>query len=165
MKDKEHSNGFNTPKSYFEDFEDRLFSKLSEDNLPKETGYTIPKGYFDQLDLVILKNVETSVNQSNVIPLLSRRTIAYAITIAACAVLVFSLVNTNHTLDTVETLDVSSIESYIEEGYLDIDSYEIASLLKEEDLTNLNDESEYISEDVIEYYLLEQIDDSSILIE
>ena len=165
MKDKKHSNGFNTPKNYFEDFEDRLFSKLSEDNLPKETGFTIPKGYFDQLDSVILKNVETSVNQSKIIPLFSKRTIAYAIAIAACAVLVFSLVKTNHTLNTIETLDVSSIESYIEEGYLNIDSYDIASLLKEEDLINLNAESEYISEDVIEYYLLEQIDDSSILIE
>ena len=165
MKDKKHSNGFNTPKNYFEDFEDRLYSKLSEGNLPKETGYTIPKGYFDQLDSVILKNAETSVNQSKVIPLFSRRTIAYAITIAACAMLVFSLVNTNPTLVTIETLDISSIESYIEEGYLNIDSYEIAYLLQEEDLINLNAESEYISEDIIEYYLLEQIDDSSILIE
>ncbi len=165
MKDKKHSNGFNTPKNYFEDFEDRLFSKLSEVNLPKESGFTIPKGYFDQLDSVILKNVETSVNQAKVIPLFSRRTIAYAITIAACTVLVFSLVKTNHSLDTIENLDVSSIESYIEEGYLNIDAYDIASLLKEEDLINLNAESEYISEDVLKDFLIENIDDSSILIE
>ncbi len=166
MKNKNHSNGFNTPKDYFEDIEDRLISKLNEGNLPKGTGFTTPKGYFDQMDSIILKSVEAaSVNPTKVIHLFSKRTIAYAIAIAACTVLIFSLRNTNQTLDTIETLDISSIESYIDEGNLEIDSYDIASLLKEEDLINHDDESEFISENVLEDYLLEFIDDSSILIE
>jgi len=165
MKNKKHIDGFNTPKNYFEDFEDRLFSKISEESLPKESGFTIPEGYFEQLDLAILKNIEPLVKETKVIPLFSKRTLAYAITIAACAVLVFSLVNTNNTVNNLDTIEISSIESYIEDGNLSIDSYDIASLLVDEDLNSISFESELISEENLEDYLLENIDDSSILTE
>jgi len=165
MKNKKHIDGFNTPKNYFEDFEDRLFSKISEESLPKESGFAVPEGYFDQLDSAILKNIEPLVKETKVIPLFSKRTLAYAITIAACAVLVFSLVNTNNTINNIDTLEISSIESYIEDGNLSLDSYDIASLFVDEDFNNITSESEYISEDILEDYLLENINDSSILTE
>ena len=165
MKNKKHNDGFNTPKNYFEDFEDRLFSKISEESLPKESGFAVPEGYFDQLDSAILKNIEPLVKETKVIPLFSKRTLAYAITIAACAVLVFSLVNTNNTINNIDTLEISSIESYIEDGNLSLDSYDIASLFVDEDFNNITSESEYISEDILEDYLLENINDSSILTE
>ena len=31
MEKNEHKNGFKSPENYFEDFEDRLFNKLSEE--------------------------------------------------------------------------------------------------------------------------------------
>ena len=74
MKNKKHIDGFNTPKNYFEDFEDRLFSKISEESLPKESGFTIPEGYFEQLDLAILKNIEPLVKETKLIPLFSKST-------------------------------------------------------------------------------------------
>jgi len=165
MKNKKHSNGFNTPKDYFDDFEERLFIKISEDSLPKESGFKTPEGYFDQLDAVILEGVEASEKQIKVVPLFSKKTIAYVVAIAACAILVFSLTKTNSTINDINSIEITSIESYIEEGNIHIDSYDIASLLIEEDLNNLTSESEFISEDILEDYLLENIDDSSILIE
>ncbi len=165
MKDKKHNNGFNTPKDYFEDFEERLFSKLNEENLPKEAGFTTPKGYFEQLDSTILKNVNSTIKQTKVISIFSKRTLAYAAAIAACAVLIFSLVNSNNSLNNIDNIEISSIESYIEEGNLTIDSYDIASFLQDEDLNSITSESDFISEEILEDYLLENIDDSSILIE
>ncbi len=165
MKNKKQNHGFDLPKNYFEDFEDRLFIKLSEDKLPKESGFGIPDGYFDQLEDRVLKRVTVSEEQGKVIPLFSRRTLAYAVAIAACAVLVFSLVNNNNTINNIETIEISSIESYIEEGNLGIDSYDVASLLKEEDINNISLENDLFSEELLEEYLLENIDDSSILIE
>ena len=165
MKDKKHSNGFNTPKDYFEDFENRLFSKISEDIIPKESGFKTPEGYFKQLDSVILESLEASRKQVKVVPLFTIKTIAYAAAIAACAILVFSLTNTTNTIDSINTLEISNIESYIEEGNLNVDLYDIASLLKDVDLNNISLENEFISEDILEEYLLENIDDSSILIE
>jgi len=165
MKNKKHTDGFNTPKDYFENFEDRLFSKISEENLPKEAGFTIPEGYFEQLDASLLKSVEQSIDQSKVISLFSKKTLAYASAIAACAVLIFSLTNSNNTLNSIDNLNISSIESYIEEGNLNINTDDIASLLKDEDLNNIPSENDYISEKILEEYLIENIDDSSILTE
>ena len=165
MKDKKQNSGFNTPKKYFEDFKDRLFHKLREDLIPKESGFTTPKEYFDQLDSSILKNTDTTVHPSKVIQLFSKRTLAYAIAIAACATLIVSITNRNGSVNTIGNIELTSIESYIEEGNLDMDSYDIASLLGNKELINIISEKEYISEEVIEDYLLEQIEDASILIE
>lgn len=165
MKDKKHNSGLNVPKNYFEDFEDRLISKLSEDVLPKESGFKTPKGYFDQLDSSILKSVDALVSSSKVIPLFSIRTIAYALAIAACTILIFSIRNANQTLTTIETIDISSIKTYIEEGNIEITNYDLISLLTKEDLNALLVDENLISEETIEEYLIENINDTSIIIE
>ena len=165
MKDKKQNSGLITPKNYFEDFEDRLFKKLSEDILPKESGFNTPEGYFEQLETSILQNTDTTVHPTKVIPLFSKKTLAYAITIAACATLIISISNWNEAQNSINNIEITSIESYIEEGNLDMDSYDIASLLGNKELINIISEKEYISEEVIEDYLLEQIEDASILIE
>lgn len=165
MKDKKQYSGFNTPKNYFEDFEDRFFNKLSEDIIPKESGFTAPIEYFNQLDSSILKNTDTTVHPTKVIQLFSKKTLAYAIAIAACATVIVSITNRNGTVNTIGNIEPTSIESYIEEGNLEMDSYDIGSLLRDEELTNTISEKEYIPEDILEEYLLEQIEDASILIE
>lgn len=165
MKNKKHSSGFNIPKDYFEDFEDRLFSKLSEDKLPKETGFNVPDGYFEQLEERLESKINESEKKTKIIPLFTKRTLYYAAAIAACAVLVFSLVNNTISINNLETIEISSIESYIDEGYLGIDSYDLSSLLMEDDLLTITPESNLFSEETLEEYLLENIDDSSILIE
>ncbi len=73
MKDKKHTHGFNTPKDYFEDFEDRLFSKLSEDLIPKKTGFNVPDGYFNKIEDVILDKESFSKEKSKVINLFSKK--------------------------------------------------------------------------------------------
>ena len=60
MEKNEPKNGFKSPENYFEDFEDRLFNKLSEDKLPKESGFKVPEGYFDQLDQSLILNAKNS---------------------------------------------------------------------------------------------------------
>jgi len=165
MKDKKHNNGFNTPKNYFEDFEDRLFYKMSEDIIPKESGFSTPKGYFDQLDSSILQKTNTTVPPPKVIPLFSKKTIAYTITIAACAILIFSIRNPNQTLTTIETIDFSSIKTYLEEGNIELTNDDLISLLTEEDLNSLLIDEILIPEETIEEYLIENINDTSILIE
>jgi len=165
MKKNKHSNGFKSPEDYFENFEDRLFSKLSEDKLPKESGFKVPEGYFDQLEETIVSKAIDSEKKTKVIPLISRKTLYYATAIAACAIIVFSVITNNDVIQNIDTINISSIENYIEEGNLNIDYTDLASLLEEEDFTSNTSESNLFSEESIEEYLLENIDDSSILIE
>lgn len=56
-----NNSGFSTPKSYFEDFDNRLMQRIAsneKDNtthLPKESGFQIPEAYFDAVEKSILE--------------------------------------------------------------------------------------------------------------
>jgi len=165
MKENKNS-GFEIPKDYFEKFEERLFAKLDEDVIPKEAGFSVPGGYFDIVEEDIMKGVvKTKVDQPKVIGLNSRRVIIYVSSIAASVAIIFGLIGKYSTSESFNDLQISTIESYIEEGNVTIDSYEIASLLADEDIENGNFLSEPFSDESLETYLLDNIDDSSILIE
>jgi hypothetical protein len=165
MKDKKHIESSNIPKNYFEEFEERLFSKLSEDIIPKETGFSVPEGYFNTLENKIATKVENTDNNKKVISLFSRKTLLYAASIAAVSILIFSLINSYNSIVTINEIDISSIESYIEEGSLDYNSQDITALLSNEDLSQLSTENAFISDNNITDYLIEYIEDTSILIE
>ncbi len=163
MKDNKHTDGFNLPKGYFEEFEERLFSKLSEDNIPKETGFSVPKKYFNQVEEKIILTTKDFDKDNKVISIFSRKTLLYAASIAAIAILVFSLFNSNNSIMSMEEIDISSIESYIEEERLDFSSQDLTALLNDEDFSVLTTENEFITENTITEYLLENIEDTSII--
>ncbi len=162
-KNKKYQHGFKSPDDYFDSFEDRLFSKLSEDKLPGDSGFKAPDGYFDAVEDTIMSRIAEE-NQTPVIPLYRRKIFLYAASIAACAALVFS-VYTPETTISENDLEFADIEAYIDNGELDIDPYEIAQLLNEEDIEELSAEDDFFSEESLENYLLEHIDDTSLLIE
>ena len=161
-KEDKYNHGFNAPDDYFEGFEERLFSKLKEAELPKKHGFDVPNGYFEDLEERILQNVAEE-NIVKVIPLFKRKTFIYAVSVAACAALVFSIYtkNTNEEIP----LRIADIEAYINGDAMDLDSYDIAQLLSEDELDNLTFENEIFSQENLEDYLLENLDDTTLLIE
>tara|TARA_B100000767_G_C19711401_1_gene512966 strand:- start:138 stop:773 length:636 start_codon:yes stop_codon:yes gene_type:complete len=48
-----HQN-FKTPKGYFENFEESLFSNIDDENIPKNTGFSVPDNYFKEFDEKVL---------------------------------------------------------------------------------------------------------------
>lgn len=165
MKDKKHKEGFDIPNDYFEEFENRLFNKINIELLPKDSGFKVPEGYFNEVDEKIIHQVKKPINKIKVISIVSRKTILYAATIAAVAVLIFSIVNNQNEVLTLDEIDFSSIKTYIEEGNIEIDNSDLSLLFTEEDLSAIMLEENYISEEILNEYLLENINDSSILIE
>ncbi len=165
MKDKKHKEGFDIPNDYFEEFENRLFNKINIELLPKGSGFKVPEGYFNEVDERIIHQVKKPINKIKVISIVSRKTILYAATIAAVAVLIFSIVNNKNEVLTLDEIDFSSIKTYIEEGNIEIDNSDLSLLFTEEDLSAIALEENYISEEILNEYLLENINDSSILIE
>lgn len=165
MKDKKHKEGFDIPNQYFEEFESRLFDRINIELLPKSSGFKVPQGYFNELEKQIIHQVKKPINKTKVISILSRKTILYAATIAALAVLIFSIVNNQNKALTLDEIEFSSIKTYIEEGYIEIDNSDLSLLFTEEDLSAITLEENYISEEILNEYLLENINDSSILIE
>lgn len=166
MKDKKNKSGFKVPENYFDDFEKRLLKKIESETLPKETGFKVPDRYFDTLEDTLLQRLHTEEKSQKVIHLNSRSTWVYLTAIAACfAIIVSILVRNESIVKQMNSLKIASIENYIDEGYLDLDSYEVLALLDDEDLTNINVENDIFSEESLENYLLENNIEETLLIE
>ena len=165
MKDKQHKEGFDLPNDYFKEFENRLFDRINIESLPKDSGFTTPKKYFDELDNRISHRVNQTNNTTKVISIVSRKTILYAASIAAIAILIFSITNNKNEVLTFDDIEFSSIKTYIEEGNIEIENNDLSLLFTEEDLDNITLEEDFISEEILKEYLLDHINDSSILIE
>jgi len=161
-KEDKYNHGFKAPDEYFEGFEERLFSKLKEADLPKKHGFDVPDGYFEDLEERILQNIAQE-KAVKVIPFFKRKTFLYAASVAACAALVFSIYTGN--TDGVESLRIADVEAYINGDAMDLDSYDIAQLLSEDELDDLTIENDLFSQESLEDYLIENLDDTTLLIE
>lgn len=166
MKDKKHKHGFKVPDNYFDNFEAQLFDKMQTEALPKDSGFRAPEGYFESLDDIIVEKLFTSEKRPKVIRLNSKRTVAYVIAIAACLALIITVALQNKSLvQQLDSLKMASIENYIDEGYMDLQSYEVMALLNDDDLTNMNLENDIFSEESLETYLMEQSIEETLLID
>lgn len=168
MKNKSLHNinhsGFKTPEGYFEGFDDKLLEKLKSDvtlSADIASGFKTPESYFDELEDTIIKQLSND-KEPKVISIFSKRNIVYMSSVAAAVLLLISLslFNTTSEFDDLET---QTVENYIIDA--NISSYEIASLLSEEDI-NQNSLVEYdLKDENIEAYLLDSSDFESLMIE
>ena len=159
-KDKLHnikSTGFKTPDNYFESIEDKFFERLHEEKSIKgilDSGYSVPKDYFDTIEDNVLDQLEAS--ETPVVKLTTRKTFYYIAGIAASLILLLAVfINRGNS---PEELSIEMVETYFENS--DLDSYELAQLLSEEDL--LEDDFTIIKtpyqEEDLENYLLDNTD-------
>lgn len=155
--------GFETPKNYFDSVEDAVFSSLQSEKLKNSTsdpGYSIPEGYFDRLEDEVLSKIDKP--ETKVISLNTRKLLYTATSIAAILVLYFTLFSKTER-NTLDSLDTEVVEAYILEQ--EIDSYELASLLTDEDIDTINGDifKEEFNTDQLEEYILENIELESII--
>ena len=152
-KEKLHNikeNGFKVPEGYFDSLEDNIMSELKLKDQVNTSGYTTPDNYFEALEDSILDKVSEE-KDTKVINIFSRRNIIYASAVAAAIVLLFNLSIFGESEEW--DIDNETVENYIlDEG---ITSYEIASLLDEEELTeedfiDYTDEENYIEDYIID---------------
>ena len=159
------SSGFKTPDKYFESFDEILFAKLKdEDNLEinKSTGFKVPNDYFETVDDKILKAINNK-EETKVISLFSWRKVAYASAVAASLILMFNIVFNSSEKLTFDSLETASIENYLAEE--DFTSYELATLLTEDELNSEAFINTNITEDSLEDYLLNNANIEDLLIE
>ena len=150
--------GYKTPKGYFESLEDQIISqiKLSEFDT---TGFKIPEGYLDSFESRVINSLSEK-ETIKVISLFSKRTIIYASSIAAAILLLLNLsIFENDSWD----LEAQTVENYIIDEA--ISSYEIASLLEDEDLIEENFVNYNFSAENIENYVLDNADIEELILE
>lgn len=140
--------GFKTPENYFEEFSDTLFTKMAEDSLPEETGFKVPDTYFSNLEDSILSSVETTTpkRKSKI------RYLSTISSIAAAMLLYFGIAKYNQSnIVTFDSITITDVQSYIEDGNMSVDSYTLASINEDFNLNELMEDS--LSDEEINNYL------------
>ncbi len=163
MKKNKNISGFKTPENYFESFEEHLFVKISEENFPKSAGHKVPDGYFQNMEDRVLKTVINSEKPKKVIPLFPKKYFGYAAAIAACLLIGFTIFNTKTDNSSLDLLQLAAIDTYIEDGNLNLDLYDLTSYIDDEDFTDLNLDDRQFSETALENYILENIDEETLI--
>ena len=147
--------GFKAPDAYFESIEDRVVNRLNDDvNLDdkSDSGFKMPDNYIGSIEDKVFDTLNED-KAVKVIPLFSRRNILYVSGVAAAIMILFGIFLNGPT--GLDDLDVDVVETYLEQQYLD--TYDIASLLTDEDLSQedfgiINDN---LSEESLEDYLMD----------
>ena len=165
MNNSNKNNGFKTPEGYFDNLNERLMEKLSEEDsiIPKQDGFGLPQGYFDGLSEKIISQVKQK--ESKVIRLntpdsyRARKYYFAAASVAAVVLLIFGLNRGSSEEMTFDDLASADIEDYFESNELGLSSYEIAEVIPVDEL-EINDilENQLDEDNVIEY-LNDNIDD------
>jgi len=156
--------GFKTPDNYFDAVEDNIMNAIMQENngsLSKETGFKTPDNYFDAIEEDIINKIDIK-NTPKVIQLFTRKNLLYVSSIAAAILLLFNLSLFDKEI-TWDSLDIQTVENYIiDEG---IDSYELATLLTDEDFSEIEFIEQNITDEALENYLLDNLDLEELMIE
>ena len=147
--------GFKAPENYFQGLEDSVLNKIKLKDI-ETPGFTMPKGYLDTLEDNVLAKVSEN-KDTKVINLYSRRNLLYVSSIAASILLLFNLsVFESNRTASFDTLDTATVENYIMNEY--INSYDMASLLTDEDIVEEDFIEHSFSDENVENYILNNID-------
>lgn len=164
MKKIENIDKFKVPTNYFDEFENHLLNKINEKVLPKNIGFKTPTGYFNKLDFKIKRKKNSKLKVGKLIPVVSKKTFMYAASIAAMVLLVFSVLKDATRVYTLEEIEISSIENFINEGNIQLKQHEISILFTDEILNNMTSNQSRLSGNQLENYLLENINDLNALL-
>lgn len=168
MKDKKlhniKSTGFKVPKDYFESFETSMLDKIKNEKHLNEidsAGFKTPDGYFETVESKVFERLSEEKN-TKVVAINFKQTLVYISGIAAAILIILNLpIFEEETC--FECLETSTVENYIIDE--NISSYEMASLMTDEEL-NENDLVNYnLDKEKIEEYLLDNADLESLMIE
>lgn len=173
-KNKSHINksGFKIPENFLEDFEEKMMRSVGEkpvlqDSYKNNSGFKVPDIYFDNLEKDVLQKVESQKKGGKLISLFNNKKLFYAVAVAAVFVGLISTVNLNPVSDnyTMGGVELSAIEQYIDEGYIDLNFNEISAFMADEDLSFEEFNTSGISDEQVLDYLSENIEDPNILYE
>jgi len=164
VKRRENIDEFKVPTNYFDEFENHLLNKINEEVLPKNIGFKTPPGYFNKLDAKIKRKNNSKSKEGKLIPVVSKKKFIYAASLAAIVILVFSVIKDTTRFYTLEEIEISNIENFINEGNIQLKQHEISILFTDEILNNMTSNQSRLSGNQLENYLLENINDLNALL-
>lgn len=154
------------PEGFFENFSDELMAKITEqetgiDRLKKTAKPTVPAGYFENFAASI--ETEEKVNKPSSTRIFTLRTVGVVASIAACLLVMFSIlpINEENVAEetNVETEEVNLAETVTDdEYYAFLDGNDVVDFILENEDIEIEEETSEEEEDVF-YFLEEDIED------
>jgi len=154
--DEKLNSGFISPENYFDQVENSILTNANEEF--NKVGFETPDNYFENIDQRIIKNLSKSkpdriinFNRNKYVKIISY-------SIAASLLLFFSLrsLNSNNDVLDFETIEISEIESWMDEDLITFSSYDISETFNDVYLTG---EENYSEDEILEYLDGENIGD------
>lgn len=165
MKNKEElpkKTGFQAPEGYFGQLEDSLMEH-SQSGIPKEAGFKVPEAYFESLADRVLENIEHETPVVQLQTKARKSTYRWVMTAAAACLLALLVWNPSSDDEAIWP-EASELIAYLETEGMDLTSDELVDFLDEDQLEALLEEP--IGElQELEAYLIDNLDDSELLIE
>ncbi len=155
------------PDTYFEDFQDRLYSQIALEEMQgrdKTAGYKVPEDYFEGLSQKLLSIPQTQKATTRVIPLKAKGSYWPSISIAAAMLLFLTLYYSKSEADTI-SLDADDIATYLYSESVDLYTQDITALLTEEELNLIIQGDSNTKEDELINYLETYTNPYDLLIE
>ncbi len=115
------------------------------------------------MEVQVIKTVTASEKPAKVIQLFPKKYFGYAAAIAASLIIGFAIFNTNSDNSNLDSLQLAAIDTYIEDGNLNLDLYDLTSYIDDEDITDLNLDNHQFSETTLENYILENVDEETLI--
>ncbi|WBL20976.1 hypothetical protein [Zunongwangia sp. HRR-M8] len=166
------ASGFKVPSGYFENLEEQLFDtvlnegkQIQEIELPVETGFKVPEAYFDGLEDRLVEKIEPK--QPKLIKVNFRKTLYYAAAIAAIFVVLYTTFFKlgNEQSASWDDVELSAIEDYIDDGYVDLSDTEFSNMIFEDGYIVEESDFAAMNSDAVFQYIDENVEDPSYILE
>lgn len=150
--------GFKTPDTYFDTFDQRLMNKMAiQKGMASmvDPGYKVPDNYFEDFDAKLqtrLKNEGHTKDTVKVITMRFWRNAGVISGVAAALILMFTLILKSDAPLSINQVETASLEDYLNDENLN--TYDIGSLLDDDNLVLDNFVSSTFTEESLENYLL-----------
>lgn len=153
-----NKNPFKTTANYFENFENSILDILdNKKNQSLKNTLKVPENYFENFEQKVLSKLQsTTIKRETKVISLHPKIIKISATIAVAAslamVFIFNPFQKQSNELSFDSLVISEIENWIDQDYLELDAYHIASVYTE---TKLNSSllSSKVNEDQLEEFL------------
>jgi len=152
--------GFKVPKNYFESFDDLLLNELKLKEACKNHGFKVPNNYFNSVENNILNTIKETENPK-VIKLITWQKLSYISAVAASLIIMFNVIVDKGTFD-MNKIETASIENYILNE--ELDTNDMATLFNEVDISAMSLTNNNISSETLETYVLDNLEIDELLI-
>ena len=153
---KKMKSGFTPPQDYFDLVEESILLRLNM-KVNRSTGFKTPDHYFENIDHKILVNINKK-KPKKVINLITNKYLkVLTYSIEASLLIFFSLktLNSDDKGFNIETIEISEIESWMNEELISFSSYDISETFNDIYLTG---EDNYNEGEILDYLIDENIE-------